>query len=89
MTPNEKEALAMLAPLKGDGDPAWMTPMEFGGRDGSHHGLTAKRMIPKGWTERVGGPGLGPRGSYRYRITPKGIAALANALALDRAARGK
>jgi DNA-binding MarR family transcriptional regulator len=63
----------------------WMKPNQFGGFDCSHHSITARRMIPKGWVERCHlFVGEGRRGSYVYRITDKGAQALANHRALSR-----
>ena len=63
---------------------AWQTPRQFGGSDGSHHAITARRMIDKGWVERDergwldGKRPMGSRGPYVYRLTDKGAQALAN-----------
>lgn len=91
MRETQFDVLSGLMPGAGQ-DPQWLRPQEFGGRDGSHHGQTATRMAAMGWVERNGGPcqGVtGPRGSYRYRITPKGMEAWANHNALKAMAKGK
>ncbi len=85
MTDNEADVLAELAtPSNGD---TWQRPMDFGGGNGSHHAVTAKRMAhpSKGWVEwRYRGHEVGKplrnaeRGSCLYRITEKGRQALAN-----------
>ncbi len=83
MTPNQREVLRGLRPSEGK-PAAWLAPIDFGGGNGSHHGITARRMADAyGWTEwRYRGcePGqktTGARGSCLYRITPKGLEALA------------
>lgn len=81
MTENQEEALEGLAQLEG-----WQAPLHFGGGNGSHHGVTARRMADKlGWVEwcyRGHEPGEklrnAERGSCLYRITAKGRQALAN-----------
>ena len=78
MTPNEAE---VLASMEGHG---WITPMRFGGTSGSHHAVTAARMVPKKWVERQKRNGFGNprRPSWEYRITPLGAKALHNHLGL-------
>jgi DNA-binding MarR family transcriptional regulator len=57
----------------------WLRPMDFGGRDGSAHAVTAKRMIKKGWVERdMRELGATLKPTYLYRITDKGVRALEN-----------
>lgn len=99
MTDNEAEVLAALVELSklDENQQEGFRPLDFGGKDASHHAQTAIRMIPKGWVERRfswlgGGTNWGEaktvrmRGSCRYRITPKGVVALANHQATSQAA---
>lgn len=92
MTENEAELLTELRALK-ETRPDGCAPMDVGGSDSSHHSVTLRRMVPKGWVEKRyrGGAWGAPRGRYGrcsclYRITPKGEQALANHLALTRMA---
>lgn len=70
----------------------WVTPMLVGGRNGSHHSATLKKLVSQGLveTKQTGGSVIatGPgawkktppihssRGSRRYRITSAGVDAL-------------
>jgi|SRR4029077_12671412 len=53
----------------------WLTPMCFGGRDGSHHSRTASRLVRLGFVESKPRGGQ-TRGSKLYRITASGKSAL-------------
>lgn len=80
MTRNEALILAALMPAEGEAA-TWRRPMDFGGEAGSHHAVTARRMVPKGWVERRqrASPSLAQlRPSYEFRITLRGVIALAN-----------
>ena len=77
---NALEILRTLAylhgrPESGNRGIGWASPMYFGGTDGSHHSVTAARLTKMGLVERDK-LGIGARGSYRYRITEAGLAAL-------------
>lgn len=79
MTENQAEVLEGLNQM------GWLRPMDFGGSNGSHHGVTARRMEKQGWVEwRYCGHEPGEklrhmkRGSCLYRITAKGAQALVN-----------
>lgn len=97
MTPNQAEVLnELLACDRSSPAGSWHAPMEFGGHNGSHHGVTARRMADRyGWVEwryRGCDPGekrrFAGRGSCLYRITPAGAQALANHQATLRLAKG-
>lgn len=56
---------------------AWLRPMDMGGRDGSDHSSILAALVNKGLVERRQRGGMmAARGSYVYRITPAGEAAL-------------
>lgn len=82
MTENEA---AVLASMEGHG---WITPLMFGGTSGSHHSVTATRMIAKKWVERQRRnlPDT-QRPSWEYRITPQGVKALHNHLGMKDAVK--
>lgn len=55
----------------------WMRPMDFGGRDASHHARTAEKLVRLGWVERRQRNTLAnmrgsSRGSWEYRLTRRG-----------------
>lgn len=78
MTENEAEILAVLdSHAKSKPADPWLAPRAFGGKDSSHHSVTVRRMIPKGWTLRQW-RSHEARGSATYMITKKGSDALAN-----------
>lgn len=85
MTPNQREVLESLAHLAKYNPDTWWRPLDFGGTNGSNHGLTASRIADAyGWVEykfRGYEPGekrrFAGRGSKLYRITEKGKGALA------------
>lgn len=83
MTDNEA---TVLASMEGHD---WLTPLMFGGTSGSHHSVTATRMIAKKWVERQKRKGMSNprRPSWEYRITPKGVAALRNHLGMKGAVK--
>lgn len=66
----------------------WARPMDVGGSDGSHHSMTLKRLTDKGVVER-GMKGGHSRGSYRYRLTDAGRAALADIAANQNREKGQ
>ncbi len=83
MTENQREVLRSLYLLR-DRDQG-VTPMNFGGSDGSHHSATASRLADKGLVDKCyAGQGWGEprsnyfraRGSCFYRISETGIRAL-------------
>jgi hypothetical protein len=54
----------------------WARPMDVGGRDGSNHSSILSRLAQKGLAERRQRSATGSRGSWVYRITDEGKAAL-------------
>lgn len=74
MTEREALILSAFLPLKAG---AWLFPVDFGGKDGSHHSKTARRMVDKGWVERRRTKRTW-RGAWEWRITAKGRQSLAN-----------
>lgn len=54
----------------------WLTPRFCGGTDGSHHSATLRKLVRQGLVERMERGGQ-TRGSWLYRITPKGRQAIA------------
>ena len=48
----------------------WVTPMQIGGRDGSHHSATLARLVKQGLVERRERGGV-VKASYVYRLAPK------------------
>lgn len=64
----------------------WVRPMDIGGKDQSHHSNTLRQLVRKGLVERNGGPGLGGRGSYRYRLSRMGARLAAEIIAAGIAA---
>ena len=57
-------------------EPTWLRPMDLGGRNGSHHSNTLRRLAARGWVEMRRRAAAGGRGSYWYRITAEGVEAL-------------
>lgn len=79
LTPRDREVLVDLSFIKG-----WARPMDVGGRDSSHHSRTLKKLCDRGLARRAKRDTLmnyigGGRGSWIYRITPKGRACLRKA----------
>lgn len=67
LTENEREILWSTA---GDGPDEWIRPMDAGGRNGSHHSATLRKLVKRGlFTMRQLG---GKKSSCRYKITPLG-----------------
>jgi hypothetical protein len=59
-------------------DTTWLRPMDMGARDGTHHSAVLAALTRKGLVERKQRGGLAyARGSYIYRLTDQGVAALA------------
>lgn len=57
---------------KGFGE-GWLRPMDVGGRDGSRHSATLRRLASRGLVESQRRDfGYGPRGSRLYRMTDEG-----------------
>ena len=73
----EKQAEVVMGLRNTDDD--GLTPMWFGGSNGSHHSNTARRLVERGLVERRFGAGdwgakkrWRGRGSCRYRLTELG-----------------
>lgn len=85
LSDEEKEVLAeaeyihrrpdQASPRCGGG--GWFKPMNVGGRNGSHHSRTLRKLERKGLieSERMTWAGASSRGSRRYRITEPGLKA--------------
>lgn len=85
--PFDDRCREVLAELAG-APPKWLTPMQVGGTDGSHHSATLTKLVRQGYAECHTGretltvetivpkPHLFPRGkgSRRFRITDAGTA---------------
>lgn len=90
MTEREAELLGLLL-TEEPGSHLGVPPRALGGTDASHHSITLRRMVAKGWVERRyrGGEWGAPvlvgtaSGSCLYRITPKGAQAWANNKAMQ------
>jgi len=52
-------------------DEHWLTPMQMGGTDGSHHSKTLAQLVAKGLAERSSRGGH-TRNVWQYRRTPAG-----------------
>lgn len=52
--------------------PGWARPQDCGGRDGSHHSATLRRLFGRGLVERDDRGGW-TRPSYQYRVTQQGV----------------
>lgn len=95
MNERERELLVELKSWLDDTDhgrKGWVTPMQVGGRDSSHHSATLRTLVGRGLVEvrQTGGTVIATgrdafaqtkprhmiRGSRRYRITKAGIEAL-------------
>lgn len=79
MTDNEASILTALEAVMHTPAP-WLTPRQFGGKRCSHHAITAKRMVGKGWVGREAVPttDAAARPPTRFWITDHGANALAN-----------
>lgn len=72
LRPRDHEVLTDLSLRKG-----WSRPMDVGGRDSSHHSRTLQKLCAHGLARKAKRATLmnyigGGRGSWIYRITPKG-----------------
>jgi hypothetical protein len=88
MTENEQNLLTALRRRLVNGK-VWTRPLDIGGAKNTHHSNTLRRMeLPaKGWVESVERKDTEERPHRVYRITPKGLQALENVRALERAGR--
>ena len=71
LSPKQRDVLASLA-VFGGRTRAWARPMDIGARDGSSHTGVLRALIKKGLVERELRWGQLTRGSYKYRLTPRG-----------------
>jgi hypothetical protein len=77
MTEAEATILTLLLPPR-DAGAAFHPPREFGAERGSHHAVTASRMVAKGWVVRQRCGGGEARPAWAYKVTPGGQQALYN-----------
>jgi hypothetical protein len=88
LTANQREVLESLYNYGKGGN--GVSPLYFGGHNGSHHGATATKMCSLGWVQRrYRGHDWGEalrnaaRGSCVYRITAAGVEALMRDRGID------
>lgn len=77
MTENEVAILTKLVALDA-GTRAWHRVHDLGGIKGSHHTVTASRMVQKHWIARQRRGGGEKRPAWAYMITAAGEQALYN-----------
>lgn len=76
LTENEAEVLEALFDLR-DHEHG-VSPLMFGGHDGSHHSSTATKLVRRGLADRGQRPSIsGIRNSYGYWITDSGTSLVA------------
>lgn len=74
-----KEAAILTCLVKADGKTrSWHNLRELGAQRGSHHTVTAARMVQKGWVARESRGKGAVRPAWAYMITAAGQQALYN-----------
>lgn len=76
-TDNERTVLYELSYWYRKGDKRGVRPLDIGGRNGSHHSYTLTKLVKRGLVSRAQRSAFGGRGSFRYKLTDAGAAALA------------